>query len=481
MFEIFDRTGFPYSAVVFVVVRWKDGSGSSGSGVVVGVNDVLTAAHVVYDRAKGGWASSVTLYPGADTKPKLDTPFGEFGNGWRISVRDTDWDRNGNGLVTDSEAQYDLALIGLHEPIGNTTGWLGTRNERIDGPAIMVGYPGRGTGMMAEQVYADASSRYGVYNLDSGLGPGSSGGPLVRTAANGQVYVVGVASSGSENFDTSTYAALFGPGTWEWLDQALDTNDDLMAGRQTSPTAPSPAPVQPAAPALPDGTGGVVAPVALTKAYVAYFGRPVDASGVAYFAGQPLEVVAAVFDGSQESRDLYGANLAQKINAIYKNLFNREAELAGLQHWMAMVSAGRVSAPGAALAILDGAVGMDKAAILNKLSVADAFSRALDTPAELAGYAGLAAANSAKAFLAAVNGTVASLEAGYALVNSAVVAAVAAGTQRSTAATGLAVSPGLFNDPHSELLTADSWSTDGWGTEPEVVLLGLGAEMVGVW
>ena len=464
MFEVNARTTLPYSAITYIAVSWPDGSLTSGSGVVVGVNDVLTAAHVVFDIKRGGWASSVDIYPGADTKPTLNAPFGAFGNGWRISVRDSGWDRDGDGFVTDSESQHDLALIGLYEPIGNTSGWLGTRNEQADGAATMVGYPGRGTGMMAEQVYADASSRYGVYNLDSGLGAGSSGGPLLRTAADGQVYVVGVASSGSENFDASTYAALFGAGTWEWFDQALAENDDLLAGDHTP--LPEPSPAQPAEPSLP---GGLVAPAALTRAYVAYFGRPVDASGLAYFAGQPLEVVAAVFDGSQESRDLYGVNLALKINAIYKNLFNREAEVAGLQHWMAMVSTGRVSAPGAALAILDGALGMDAAAIHNKLSVADAFSRALDTSAELAGYSGLAAADSARAFLAGVNASLASLETSYALVNSAVSAAVAAGTTHSNSAAGLALIAS------SDQLTAYTGYALAWNTGPEVVALGFAA------
>ena len=154
--------------------------------------------------------------------------------------------------------------------------------------------------------------------------------------------------------------------------------------------------------------------------------------------------------------------------------------MAGLQHWMAMVSTGRVSAPEAALAILAGAVGMDEAAILNKLSVADAFSRALNTPAELAGYAGLAAAESARTFLAGVNGTVASLEAGYALVNSAVAAAVAAGTPRSTAAGELAVAAphsGLYGEPSGEHWAAGTWSAPTRGSEPEVLLLGLGFEL----
>ena len=36
---------YPYSSVVLVQTTWSDGSGSNGTGVMVGPNDVLTAAH----------------------------------------------------------------------------------------------------------------------------------------------------------------------------------------------------------------------------------------------------------------------------------------------------------------------------------------------------------------------------------------------------------------------------------------------------
>ena len=108
MFEVNGRTAFPYRAITFISLSWPDGSLTSGSGVVVGVNDVLTAMHVVFDSTRGGWASSVSIYPAADTKPTPDAPLGEFGNGWRISSRTSNWDTDGDGLVTDREAQYDL-------------------------------------------------------------------------------------------------------------------------------------------------------------------------------------------------------------------------------------------------------------------------------------------------------------------------------------------------------------------------------------
>ena len=90
-----------------------------------------------------------------------------------------------------------------------------------------------------------------------------------------------------------------------------------------------------------------------------------------------------------------------------------------------MVAAGRVSAPEAALTILNGAQGSDALAVQNKLAAADAFSRALDTPAEQAGYAGLGAAQSARSFVAAVGVSAVSLQAALGRVDAAVASAVA--------------------------------------------------------
>ena len=49
MCEITQRTEAPYRAIYYIECTRVDGSRASASGVVVGVNDVLTAMHVVYD------------------------------------------------------------------------------------------------------------------------------------------------------------------------------------------------------------------------------------------------------------------------------------------------------------------------------------------------------------------------------------------------------------------------------------------------
>ena len=101
----------------------------------------------------------------------------------------------------------------------------------------------------------------------------------------------------------------------------------------------------------------------LNKAYLAYFGRPADLTGKTYFATLEQADVIKAFDASAESKALYGNDAAAKVNAIYQNLFNRNAEPEGLVYWTTLINQGRVTAAGAAFAILNGAQGTDATAV----------------------------------------------------------------------------------------------------------------------
>jgi V8-like Glu-specific endopeptidase len=225
-FEVTDRTSAPYASVCYIQVTWPDGTASRASGVVIGYNDVLTALHVVYQSEHGGWANDISVLPAADTKPWI-TPYGKFDNAGSVVGRAANWDLNGDGLLTQSESAGDLALIGMNTRIGDITGWLPVSQMPNDFSGVMAGYPASGSGMMAESVFADASSQYGVYDIASCLGPGASGGPLLMSSG-GVTSVVGVLSSGNASDTASTYAGLFTSGTWSWLQGAMSANDSLL-------------------------------------------------------------------------------------------------------------------------------------------------------------------------------------------------------------------------------------------------------------
>ena len=127
------------------------------------------------------------------------------------------------------------------------------------------------------------------------------------------------------------------------------------------------------------------------KMYIAYFGRPAAPTGLEYYAQLIDEgKTAALMDdfwNSAESQAHFGALTVEgKVNAIFQQLFGRDAAPSGLTYWTTQISKGAVSLPQAALTILNGASADDLAAFNAKLDAANAFTDALDQTTEILAY-----------------------------------------------------------------------------------------------
>jgi len=151
---------------------------------------------------------------------------------------------------------------------------------------------------------------------------------------------------------------------------------------------------------------------AIQKLYVAYFSRPADAGGLGFWrnaivtANGDITAVAAAFATSQEYRDTYGGKTSSAvINAIYQNLFNRDAEPAALDFWGGALDGGAMTVDDAVLEISGAARNGDAVTFANKVAAADDFSTALDTPAKMGGYSGVRANQVAKTWLAGITNT----------------------------------------------------------------------------
>lgn len=168
------------------------------------------------------------------------------------------------------------------------------------------------------------------------------------------------------------------------------------------------------------------------KLYVAYFNRPADTNGLAYWNDQiaknggSITAVASAFAASDEYKNLYaGKTTYQIINTIYNNLFGRSAEPDGLAYWGSRLDNGTIKIGTIAYSVYVGAQNADKTAIVNKAAAAVAWTAALDTSEEIVGYAGPAANTIAKDWLTTVT-TNASLDTAKASLNTTVASAVAA-------------------------------------------------------
>jgi S-layer protein len=168
--------------------------------------------------------------------------------------------------------------------------------------------------------------------------------------------------------------------------------------------------------------------------YVAYFNRPADTLGLAYWTGKPAATASAAFASSAEYANTYaGMSTAARVDAIYTNLFGRSAEPAGLTYWGGLIESGQVTVSNAVTQIAAGAQGTDLVAYNSKVTAATAFTAGLVTTAQIVGYSGTTANNAAKAWMNGITDAATATAATVATVLNASIATVVAAATTTTA------------------------------------------------
>jgi hypothetical protein len=167
------------------------------------------------------------------------------------------------------------------------------------------------------------------------------------------------------------------------------------------------------------------------KIFLAYFGRAADTGALANLSQQlydshaPTDLLAlkdsydtnptvkAIIDTlglSTESHNLYaGATTADMVTAIFHYMFNRAPAQAGLDFWVNGIDNDpHLNLAKAALAIMQGSENYpldDGMTVAKKITVAQNFTSALDTPTEVSAYVGAAAAATVRTMLGGVGKT----------------------------------------------------------------------------
>jgi V8-like Glu-specific endopeptidase len=178
---------------------------TQGSGVLVGPNDILTAAHVIYP---DGLADRVSVAPGYD---QGDAAYGTYSVTETLGYPVESY----GGRISLAQSTYDMALLHTAEPLGYQFGYMDINPVYFGGDVMVSGYPGSADG---EQVTSQGSAaerqaslqkggrEYWVYD-DPDQSPGSSGGPL-WVYEDGVPSVAGNVSTNSWAYDVSNDESL---------------------------------------------------------------------------------------------------------------------------------------------------------------------------------------------------------------------------------------------------------------------------------
>ncbi len=226
-----DDDQYPARAVVYIEASWGSRT-YTGSGFLVGRNDVVTASHVVYNAALGGKPSSLKVYPSYNPGKSDNTSYSiaklQF-------FTNFDPDSDGKLITGDlyrasqSGSEIDVALLTLSQPIGDAYGYLGIDWNFSGGSVGVLGYPGKyGRYETFDSGTVRRSSVDTVYNIgaDLEINPGNSGGPIYYSSGN-NFFAVGVVS-------TAAGATALG-GHQYWLKNALSANDVYIASGSPPP------------------------------------------------------------------------------------------------------------------------------------------------------------------------------------------------------------------------------------------------------
>jgi len=134
----------------------------------------------------------------------------------------------------------------------------------------------------------------------------------------------------------------------------------------------------------------------LQELYVAYFGRAADPTGIDYWTnkGTSQADFASYMHAQNEFQSNYGTKAVQaQVNQIYKNLFDREADVTGLEYWTLQINLGNLKVAEIATHLIYAAQNnsgseADKTALTNRTAAAIAYTAEVrKTTADILAYA----------------------------------------------------------------------------------------------
>lgn len=188
--KVTDTQVWPFRCVGLIRTTYPNGKRYIGSGVLVSRNCVLTCAHNIYNKKRGGWGKIVEF------RPAQNGPSAPYGMTAATKLLAT----SGYTDAAAGASLHDYAVVVLNRAFGDELGWWGyaiASDDFLASRSLSVtGYPGDkgGREMWTCEGTVEGGPEYLQYDIDTDNG--QSGGP-VWTQTSDQVVSYGIHITGT--------------------------------------------------------------------------------------------------------------------------------------------------------------------------------------------------------------------------------------------------------------------------------------------
>lgn len=310
-----------YSTFVQIIATFPDGMSFQGSGAMIGSNDVLTAAHVIYSKENGGYVTEVEVVP---------SKFGDYEPFGKILADNI---YASLGWVNYEDIVYDYGVISLSTPIGFQTGWLDisyqpSLQNLINSNTLLLSYGYAGDKENGEWMYKTQGIPDDIYNSsvllfedDMDLYFGQSGSAVINPISK---EIIGLVSA---EFSNPNYNGILALNFYSYntiLNYASYNNSNLEKSIYNYTSKEK-----------------------ITALYIAFFDRAPDEEGLNYWENK-VNTLQDGADISQEISTLFSKhevfttlyedlNNQDFIENIYLNILGTNGDEEGVDFWTNML------------------------------------------------------------------------------------------------------------------------------------------------